>query len=179
MISALSIIFLPKGRVSSPAIVNSQPQPESPESKLAAAEASSSAEPSSTSAAPEAALAPPDPSIIPELKKKEPALDRETATSANQQRRQLKPPKRPTNLHRNRSRRRRHLRPPRNPKRRRSRRATETRPKRRAPPLQLPLTRRPPVRSPPKPRTVRKRGDDKDKKKGGFFKVFKKIFGKD
>ena len=172
-ISALSIIFLPKGRVASPVQVTSGPQPVStPESNPVPPEAANTSELSSIPSEPES-LAAPD-VIAPELKKKDPAPGRENANITRSAKEAA------TEDAEN------------------SAPSSETKPpepetaKPEAPLVQTetPETETPRVAGPPPadPKNTgkgadnsnsKKKADDKDKKKGGFFKVFKKIFGKD
>ena len=176
-ISALSVIFLPKGRVSSP-VVSSAPQPAStPPSNAAPAETASNLGTSSIAPEPESLVAPE--TVAPELKKKDPALGRENANlsksakaaavAAEEGDKPALPPD-PKSL------------VP----------ATANKPE---PPTTKPVsdkhdTEPPHASAPPPtdPKTAakttdnsnsKKKVDDKDKKKGGLFKVFKKIFGKD
>jgi hypothetical protein len=179
VISALSIIFLPKGRVSSPALVSSQPQPASPsETKLATAETSSNAEPSSISSEP-GTLPAPD-SVAPELKKREAAPGHENANlsksakaaaqSGEESEKPAPEPQSPTPAPVT-------AKKPETPsvKTAGEKRETET-PRATAPPPTDPKSA---GTKPDNSNSKKKGGDDKDKKKGGFFKVFKKIFGKD
>ncbi|MFY9611352.1 MAG: hypothetical protein WAU45_22420 [Blastocatellia bacterium] len=174
-ISALSIIFLPKARVSSPVQVSSSPQPSStPASNPEPPEAASTSELSSISSEPESLAAPG--MVAPELKKREPSLGRENANirksakaAATEESENPAPPPEPK------------IQDP------------ETA-KPEAPPVKTVSetreTETPGVTAPPPtgPKNAgkgtensnsKKKSDDKNKKKGGFFKVFKKIFGKD
>ena len=172
-ISALSVIFLPKARVSSPAVVSSVPPPETPATKPTSTDTAGNSQPPLTNSEPQALL-PPD-TVAPELKKKETAPGREngnlsksakaaalaaeegekpnlepqpaTAPSASAKKPEATPVKTVSESH-------------------------DTEPPHATAP------------TPTDPKTAgnsnsKKKGDDKDKKKGGFFKVFKKIFGKD
>lgn len=180
VISAMSIIFLPKGRVSSPASVSSQPQPSStPETKLATAETPSNAEPSSVSSEP-GTLSPPD-SVPPELKKKDAAapghenanLSKSAKAAAQSGEEAEKPapePQPPTPAPVT-------AKKPETPSAKTAgeKHEAET-PRATAQPAADPKSA---GAKPAENSNKKKGGDDKDKKKGGFFKVFKKIFGKD
>jgi hypothetical protein len=176
-ISALSIIFLPKARVSSPAIVSSAPPPETPPAtKPTSTETASVSQPPSTNSEPEAVL-PPD-TVAPELKKRETAPGRENGNlskSAKAAALAAEESEKP-NLE---------SQPATAPS------ASAKKPE--APPTKTVSDNTEPPRAtaptPTDPKTAgtktadnsnsKKKGDDKDKKKGGLFKVFKKIFGKD
>lgn len=173
-ISALTVIFLPKARVSSPVQVSSVPQPASiPESNPAPPEVARNSDLPSISSEPEAPLA--LDVVAPEQRKKDLPLGRENAnisksakaaaTEATDNPAPLPDPK-----------------------------VTEADTgKSNGPPVKAESetaeTETPRVTAPPPtdPKNASKgtdnsntkKKDDKDKKKGGFFKVFKKIFGKD
>jgi hypothetical protein len=178
-ISALSVIFLPKARVSSPAVVSSVPPPETPPAtQPTSSDTASNSQPPSTNSEPEALL--PTDAGAPELKKRETTPGRENgnlsksakaaalaaeesekpnlepqpaiAPSPSAKKAEAPPAKTVGDKH-------------------------DTEPPRATAP------------TPTDPKTAgtktadnsnsKKKDDDKDKKKGGFFKVFKKIFGKD
>ena len=178
-ISALSVIFLPKARVSSPAVVSSVPPPEAPPAtKPTSTDTAVSSQPPLTSSEPEAVL-PPD-TVAPELKKRETPLGREngnlsksakaaalaaeegekpnlesqpaTAPSASAKKAEAPPAKTVSDKH-------------------------ETEPPHAS--ASTPTDPKTAGTNPADNSNSKKKGDDKDKKKGGFFKVFKKIFGKD
>jgi hypothetical protein len=176
-ISALSVIFLPKARVSSPAVVSSVPPlPETPPAtKPTSTDTAGNSQTPLTSSEPEALL-PPD-TVAPELKKRETAPGRENGNlskSAKAAALAAEESEKP-NLE---------LQP-----------ATAPAKKSEAPPAKTvsdkhdtePPRATAPIPTDPKAAGTKtadnsnskKKGDDKDKKKGGFFKVFKKIFGKD
>jgi hypothetical protein len=174
-ISALSIIFLPKGRVASPVQVSSVPQPApAPEGNPVKHEAANTSELPSIPSEPESLVAPD--MVAPEPKKKDPAPGRENANSSKSAKEAAtedseKPAPSPET------------------------KAPEPETAKPDAPLvptakESPETETPDVAGPPPtdPKNTgkgadnsnsKKKGDDKDKKKGGFFKVFKKIFGKD
>lgn len=173
-ISALSVIFLPKARVSSPVQVSSEPQPTSLASNAEASEAPSTSQVSSISSEPESLVAPD--MVAPELKKRDQALGRENANiSKSAKAAATEEAENPA--------------PPTEPKAPEPETA-----KPEAPPVKaVSETRETDTPSVTAPTSIdpknagkgtdnsnsKKKGDDKDKKKGGFFKVFKKIFGKD
>jgi type IV secretory pathway VirB10-like protein len=172
-ISALSIIFLPKGRVASPVQVSSVPQPApTPEGNPVPPEAANTSEVSSIPSEPESLVAP---DVAPELKKKDPAPGRENANitrSAKEAATEDAENSAPSS----------------------ETKAPEPETAKPEAPLvrtanETPETETPRVAGPPPtdPKNTskgadnsnsKKKADDKDKKKGGFFKVFKKIFGK-
>ncbi len=174
VISALSVIFLPKARVSSPVQAGSAPQPASPASNPGPPQAVSTSEVSSISSEPESLVAPD--MGAPELKKRDPAPGRENANisksakaAATEEAENPAPSPEPRNPEPETAK-------PEGPS---VKAVSETR-----------ETETPSVTAPPPtdPKNAgkgtdnsnsKKKGDDKDKKKGGFFKVFKKIFGKD
>ncbi|HTF38246.1 MAG TPA: hypothetical protein VK651_08045 [Blastocatellia bacterium] len=184
VISAASIIFLPKARVSTP-VVNSEPQPSPAPPKPASAESAANvAATPSVSAEPEGA---PTDAAVPEVKKKDKALasGNFTGTTPNPKAAALaaedadkKSPSPDVNST-----------PP-------APRKTEAPPSvksvsdtRSTDGATLPQTP-PDLKKDQKTQTAttkssdrasndKKKNDDKDKKKGGFLRVFKKIFGKD
>jgi hypothetical protein len=174
-ISALSIIFLPKGRVSSPVQVSSAPQPAStPESNPAPPETSNTSELSSTHSEPESLVAPD--MVAPEPKKKDPAAGRENFNitrsakeAATEEAENPAPSPEPK------------ITEPENAKPE----APTVRTTSETPDAETPRVTAPPPTDPKSTSkgtdnsNSKKKSDDKEKKKGGFFKVFKKIFGKD
>ena len=174
-ISALSVIFLPKGRVSSPIQVSSVPQPAStPESNPAPPETANTSEVSSIHSEPESLVAPD--MVAPELKKRDPAPGRENANinrsakeAATEEAENPAPSPEATVPEPEKAK----------PDAPTVRTASET------PEAETPRVTAPPPADPKNASkgadnsNSKKKGDDKEKKKGGFFKVFKKIFGKD
>ncbi len=184
VISAASIIFLPKARVSTP-VVNSEPQPSPAPPKPASAESAAN-----VAAAPSASAEPdgvPTDAAAPEVKKKDKALANGNfnGTTPNPKAAALaaedadkKSPSPDVNIT-----------PP-------ASRKTEAPPSvksvsdnRSTDGANLPQTP-PDLKKDQKTQTAtakssdrasndKKKNDDKDKKKGGFLRVFKKIFGKD
>jgi hypothetical protein len=183
VISAASIIFLPKARVVSP-VVNSEPQPSPALRQAPAAESAANVTAPVASAAPESASSD---AVVPEVKKKEKALangnvegsapnpkaaalaaeNADTkSSSADASSTSPSPSKNPE--------------PPPSVKTVGDTRPVE--PSRTQPPPELKRDPKPQPAIPKgsdKESANKKKVDDKDKKKGGFLRVFKKIFGKD
>jgi hypothetical protein len=182
VISAASIIFLPKARVSIP-VVNSEPQPNPAPPKAPPAE--SVANVAAQAASPEPGSVPTD-AVVPEVKKKDKALANANVSGAtpNPKAAALSAEdadKKPPSLDVNRAA------PP-------APRKTEAPPSvksvsdtrsadaatRPQPPPDLKKDQKTQTaKSSDKDSNDKKKNDDKDKKKGGFLRVFKKIFGKD
>ena len=181
VISAASIVFLPKARVSTP-ILNSQPQSVVVPSKPPVVESATNV------TSPDASAQPEDPAteaVVPELKKKDKAAansnldaaspnpkaaalaaeDADKAVSAEPNK-DVAPAKKPEAV----------------PSEKSASAARATDPPRPASPLpELKKERTQPVsaKTSDKDSSDKKKSDDKDKKKGGgFLRVFKKIFGK-
>jgi len=173
-ISALSVIFIPRGHGPTPAIVSSQPAPPT-ENKLATAETPATADTTTASAEPEAI---PPSEIVPEVKRKEMLTGHENGNlskSAKQAAKEAEEPEQPVQ--------------PQPPV------AVPDAPKKPDTTAVKPVNERREGEQPsisPSPSTdpkaagkttansnSKKKDEEKDKKKGGFFKVFKKIFSKD
>lgn len=177
VISAMSIIFLPKGRVASPAPVNSQIQPaeSTSETKLAAADTPGPVEPAAVNSEP---VSLPPPEVAPELKKRETPL-RENANlsksakaAAQSDEETEKPtpepqPPIPAPV------------PAKKPETSSTKAAGDKHEPDAAHATAQPADPKSAGTKTPEDPNGKKKADDKDKKKGGFFKVFKKIFGKD
>lgn len=182
VISAASIFFLPKARVSTP-IVNSEPQPIPAPPKPASAESAANV----ASAASPAAESVPTDAAVPEVRKKDKALAnanaggampnpkaaaiaaedadmKSSAVEANSAAPSV--PKKPEAL------------PP--VKSVSDTRSADAASKPQTPPdLKKDQKTQPATaKSSDKDSNDKKKNDDKDKKKGGFLRVFKKIFGK-
>ncbi|MEK6303786.1 MAG: hypothetical protein AABO41_24025 [Acidobacteriota bacterium] len=174
-ISALSVIFIPRGRVPSPAIVNSQPAA-APEDKLATAETPANAQPSSPNSEPEALL--PADAAAPEAKKREPLPEHENGNLSKSAKAAAKEAEATEN-----------------PAPEPQPAPAPVAPKKPETPSVKPVSERSESEPPSASASTstdskaagsksagnsnsKKKDDDKDKKKGGFFKVFKKIFGK-
>jgi hypothetical protein len=181
VISAASIVFLPKGRVPTP-ILNSQPQSVIVPSKPPVVESATNV------TSPDASAQPEDPeteAVVPELKKKDKAAansngdatrpnpkaaalaaeDADKAASAEPNK-DVAPAKKPEAVTSEKS--------------AGDARVTDP-PKSAQPPPELKKERTQPVsaKSSDKDSSDKKKSDDKDNKKGGgFLRVFKKIFGK-
>jgi cytoskeletal protein RodZ len=174
-ISALSVIFLPRARVSSPVQVSSTPEPESPTAgSIATLETANPSESTSITPAPESVV-PPE-MVAPELKKKDPAPGRENAdirksakAAATDETENPAPSPEPKAAESDSVK-------PETPSAKSVSDAGETETPRvtAAPPTDPKAAGKAADNS-----NTKKKGDDKEKKKGGFFKVFKKIFGKD
>ena len=180
VITAASIFFLPRARVSSP-IVNSEPQPIPAPPNPASAESA----PTVAAASADQAGVPTD-AVVPEVKKKDKSLVDENApgTTPNPKAAALDAEgldKKPANLE---------VKEPAVPVPHKSEVSpsggddarSDTTTARPQPPADLKKeTKNPPViaKSSEKDSNDKKKNDDKDKKKGGFLRVFKKIFGKD
>ena len=184
VISAASIFFLPRARVSTP-VVNSEPQPAPVVSKPAppadAANATASAAIAETETVPTDA-------VVPEVKKRDKALangnfngatpnPKAAATAADDVDRKAPPAEVTGNVPPA-------AKKPETPSPARNTgetRSADTIARPQTPPdlKKDPKTQTATAKNPDKDSTDKKKNDDKDKKKGGFLRVFKKIFGKD
>jgi hypothetical protein len=184
VISAASIIFLPKARVSTP-VVNSEPQPSPAPPKSASAESASNvAAAPAVSAEPEGV---PTDAAVPEVKKKDKALTNGnfSGTTPNPKAAALaaedadkKSPSPDVNGIPPASRK---TEAPPSVKSVSDTRSTDGAALPQTPPdlKKDQKTQTATAKSSDKDSRDKKKNDDKDKKKGGFLRVFKKIFGKD
>lgn len=183
VISAASIIFLPRTRLSTP-VVNSEPQPASVPPKTPPTESAANVATPAASAEPESV---PTDAVVPEVKKRDKALananvsgampnPKAAALAAEDADKKSTPievnnaappaPKKPEAL------------PP--VKSGSDTRSANAAAKPQTPPdLKKDQKTQPAIaKSSDKDSNDKKKNDDKDKKKGGFLRVFKKIFGK-
>jgi hypothetical protein len=181
VISAASIVFLPKARVSTP-ILNSQPQSVIVPSKPPVVESATNVTSPDASDQPEDSATE---AVVPELKKKDKATANNNVDSTNpnpkaaalaaedadksvsaEPSKNVGPAKTPESV-------------PSEKSAGDARVADPPRPPQPAPELKKERTQPVNARTPDKDSSDKKKNDDKDKKKsGGFLRVFKKIFGK-
>lgn len=182
VISAASIIFLPKARVAAP-LVTTEPQPTPVAPKQQPAETVAAVSTPALSSEPESAASE---GIAPEAKKKDKSLTnanangpvpnpKAAATSSNDAEKKVEPTETTAP-------------PPPPAKRPETTPAVKTEPHsidggtKSQPPADLkssPKSQPTVAKGSDKESNDKKKNDDKDKKKGGFLRVFKKIFGKD
>jgi len=181
VISAASIIFLPKARVAAP-LVTSEPQPTPVTPKAQPPETVAAVNPPAASGEPETASSD---ALVPEKKKDKsltnsnasgPAPNpKAAATASDEADKKLQPTETP---------------PPPPPPAKRPETIPSVKPESHSidsssksqPPADLkrdPKSQPTVAKGSDKESSDKKKNDDKDKKKGGFLRVFKKIFGKD